>query len=146
MTEEQNTNKRTPKSEDRVTVVMQAHHQDWHVGNTTSFQWSYERFCKDQESPIQMSLRVNPGQHSQIALPGDSAKYEIFLGHRKPIIGGSDAMFAEQQDLNEIQIYSDDTLIASIAADRLLLGQFHGKLTAKSTRATALLQITAFPL
>ena len=92
-----------------------------------------------------IAVKVQPATKSPILLPEDCGRYELLFGHKLPNMQGSNPILEEQQNLNVIQIWQDEKVIATIGADRMAFGQFVGPLFVSSTRATALLHITAFP-
>lgn len=139
--------KGTPKTvkEDRFTMVVQGHYLDFETGSTTISRWAYDRKHASGLSCFQTNIKVQPATKSPILLPEDCGRYELLFGHKLPNMQGSNAILEEQQNLNAIQIWQDEKVIATIGADRMAFGQFVGPLFVSSTRATAILHITAFP-
>lgn len=139
--------KGVPKSinEDRFTMVVQGHYLDFETGSTTISRWAYDRKHQSGLSCFQTNIKVQPGTKSPLVLPEGCEQYELLLGHKLPNMQSSNPILEEQQNLNQIQIWQGEKVIATIGPDRMAFGQFYGPLFVSSTRATAILHLTAFP-
>lgn len=139
--------KGVPKSinEDRFTMVAQGHYLDFETGTTTISRWAYDRKHASALSCFQTSVKVQPGTKVPLTLPENCEQYELLLGHKLPNMQSSNPILEEQQNLNEIQLWQGEKVIATIGPDRMAFGQFVGPLFVSATRATAILHITAFP-
>jgi hypothetical protein len=137
-----------PKNEDRFTLVLTTHFLEWDTGATTDVRWAYDRLSPTGTGTcFQTQLRSNPGKKQKVTLPEDDcSKFEIILGHKTPQLSGDDPLMQEQQKLNVIEIWDEEKQIGSIAPDRMMFGQFKGPLYFISTRTTAILSVTAFPV
>lgn len=138
----------SPKNEDRFTVVLSAHFLEWDTGTATDVRWAYDRLSPTGNGTCyQAVLRSNPGDKKEIVLPqGPISSHEILLGHKLPQLAHPDPLLEEQQKLNVIEIWDSEKVIALLQPNRMVFGQFKGPLYYVSTRATALLSVTAFPV
>jgi hypothetical protein len=133
-------------NDDRFTLVFQAHYLEMLTGQTTIARWAYDRLHPSQDSCSQNNIRIQPGIKTPIPIPGDWGKFELLLAHKMPQMQADvDGPLAEQQKLNVIEIWDGEKMIAELKPDRMAFGHFKGPLFASSTRATAILHITAFP-
>jgi hypothetical protein len=133
-------------NEDRFTILVQGHYQEFETGQTTIARWAYDRLVPAENSAFQANIRVQPGTKTPLPLPADCSKYELALGHKAPQMASPDEQFKQQQALNQIQVWDGEKVIQNIGLDRIAFGQYTGPLFVSSTRATAILHITAFPL
>jgi hypothetical protein len=137
----------SPQNEDRFTLVFTSHFLEWDTGAVTDVRWAYDRLSPSgQGTCFQASVRANPGQKVKVALPGDFDKFERRRGHKVPQMAGNDPLLQEQQNLNVIEIWDDEKVLGILSDDRMMFGQFKGPLYYVSSRSTAILSITAFPV
>jgi hypothetical protein len=150
--------KRAPDQEDRFTLILTCHYQEWENPTTTA-KWAYDRTLPSENIPYQRSVKVSPSsdpeKRTEIKI-GDLefGKCEIAFGHN-PIAMSKDlspkdpnaAILQEMQASNTIKITnSKGDLVVEIGSGRCAFGQYPGPLYAQSTKATAFLSVTAFPL
>jgi hypothetical protein len=133
-------------NEDRFTILVQGHYQEFETGQTTIARWAYDRLVPSENSAFQANIRVQPGTKTAIPIPMDCSKYELLLGHKAPQMLAKDGLLADQQKLNEIEVWDGEKMIQTVGLDRIAFGRYTGPLFVSSTRATAILHITAFPL
>lgn len=133
-------------NEDRFTILLQGHYQEFETGQTTVARWAYDRLVPSENSAFQANMRVQPGVKTPLALPADCRKYELVLGHKLPQMLTKNEQLLEQQKLNAIELWDGEKVIQLIGPDRIAFGNYTGPLFVSATRATAILHITAFPL
>lgn len=141
----------SPKNEDRFTVVLNTHYLEWDSGAMTDVRWAYDRLMPTGNGTCyQSTLRVDPSNKRKIELPEfDISRCELILGHKLPKLASNpemEAMLAEQQKNNVIEVWNGEKMIGTIGPDRMMFGQFAGELYVCTSRTTALLHITAAPL
>lgn len=146
--------KRAPKQEDRCTVLLTCHYQEWENPTTTT-KWMYDRTLPSENVPYQRNVKISPSsdptKRTEISLGElEFGKCEIVLGHN-PVKISSDApeasVLQEMQASNTIRITnSKGELVVEISSGRVAFGQFAGPLFASATHATAFLSVTAMPL
>lgn len=142
------------QEQDRCTVLLTCHYQEWENPTTTA-KWAYDRTLPSENVPYQRNVKVAPSadgtNRTEIKL-GDLqfGKCEIMFGHN-PVKLSADSegasLLREMQESNTIKITnSKGELVVEIGSGRASFGQFAGPLFAHSTHATAFLSITAMPL
>lgn len=137
-----------PKNQDRCTVVITGHYQEWDPSNTTHFRVAYDRLVAPDATPLQTAIRINPGR--KVAVPlgmSDPGKCELLLAHDvAKLQKDSNPALVEAQAQNIIKITNTDgVVLGMIYPDRGCLFHFAGEVFAESTHATAILKITVFP-
>lgn len=141
----------SPAHEDRFTVVLSAHYLEWDTGNATDLRWAYDRrHPTGNGTCYQSTIRVDPGVRKPLVLPDlELGNCELMLGHKLPKFVGdpnSPGILQEQQRANVIEVWDAEKVIGTIGPDRMMFGQFKGPLFVTTSRATALLLVTAAPL
>jgi hypothetical protein len=138
----------SPKTvnDDRFTLVVQGHYLEFETGQTTVARWACDRLVPSKHSSLQQNIKINPGEKKEILLPEPCGSYELLLGHKVPQLQQRNDLLETQQKLNTIEIYNESGLVGTIGPERMMYGQFSGKLYASSTRSTSILHISAFPL
>lgn len=140
----------TPKQQDRATVVITGHYQEYDPNQATNCRIAYDRVMAPECVPHQTILRVNPGKRVQVPLgDNDPGKAELFLAHDVPKVQGdnpSKDILLQAQAANIIKISNaDGVLLGTIAPNRGCIMHFPGEVWAESTHATSLLKVTVFP-
>ena len=139
----------TPSNQDRCTVVITAHYQEWEPNNVTFTKVAYDRLLPQECLPLQTSIRVNPGQRVAVPL-GDNTpgKCEVVLAHETPKVrdGALADILKVSQANNTIRIFNADGVeIGIIYPNRGCLMHFAGDIFVESTMATAILKVTVLP-
>lgn len=140
----------SPVEQDRCTVVISAHYQEWD-SPTTHVRWAFDRLLPPEYKPYQNTQRVNPGAPIQVDIGGLAwGRCELVLGHQLVRVSPdnpSAAILQEAQNSNKIRITNiDGTEIGIIHPNRACVMQFSGPIFAEATGATAILHITALPI
>lgn len=141
----------TPVNEDRATIIISGHYQEWAPPNTTHVRYAFDRLLPTEYIPFQAPQRINPGTRVPINLGHlEPGRCELILGHNLITIPkGSQAgdMLLEAQKANTIKITNADGYeIGEIRPNRACVMHFSGQLFAESTTSTAFLHVTAFPV
>jgi hypothetical protein len=133
---------------DRCTVVIMAHYQEFD-SPTTHIRFAYDRTQPVEDKPYQGTMRVDlsPTEIDIGRLKwGDC---EVILGHQLARISQSSEIadiLQEAQKSNRIELLDADLkTIGWIMPDRACAMHFSGPVFARSTKATAILHITALP-
>lgn len=140
----------TPVQQDRATIIISAHYQEWSPSNMTTVRFAYDRLLAPENVPFQASQKLQPGKRVAINL-GDlePGHCEIVLGHNPiDIPKGSEAgeMLREAQLANTIRIFNDTGWqVGEIRPGRACFMHFGGPLFAECSTTTAFLHVTAFP-
>lgn len=140
----------TPKQQDRATVVITGHYQEYDPNTTTHCRIAYDRVLAPECVPHQTTLRVNPGKRVQIPMGEvEPGKAEFLLAHDVPKVQGDNPsrdILLKAQAANIIKISNaDGVLLGTIAPNRGCAMHFAGEVWAESTHATSLLKVTVFP-
>ena len=142
----------TPVQQDRCTIVLTGHYQEWEPSNTTHIRIAYDRLLAPEAQPLQTVVRVNPGKKVAVPLGAcEPGKCEIILGHDVPKMFGNpndsnQELLASAQAKNVIKVSNKDGVeIGLIYPNRGCLFHFSGEIFVESTHATALLKVSVFP-
>lgn len=139
----------SPVEEDRVTVIITGHYQEYD-SPTTHLKWAYDRCQPVDQKPLQATQRINPRSRALINLFHlEWGKAEVFLAHEKARISRESEQYdtlKEAQDSNVVLLYSEKgELLGELLPGRACFMRFTGPVYAESTHATAILHVTAFP-
>ena len=139
-----------PVNEDRATLIISGHYQEWSPSNTTHVRYAFDRLMAPENIPFQAPQRINPGVRVPVNTGHlEPGRCELILGHNFITIpqgSSGGAMLQEAQKANTIRIFNADGYeIGVIHPNRACMMHFTGQLFAECTSATAFLHVTAFP-
>ena len=121
----------SPKQQDRATVVITGHYQEYDPNTNTHCRIAYDRVLAPESVPLQTTLRVNPGK--RVAVPMGSiepGQAEFFLAHEVPKLQGEQnlTMLQDAQLANMIRISNaDGVVLGTIAPNRGCVMHFAGE-------------------
>ena len=140
----------SPVNQDRCTVVITTHYQEWDPANTTHTRIAYDRTLAPECVPHQTTIRVNPGKRTKLEIGGvDPERCELALAHDVPRMQADTATnesLKEAQKANTIKITNADGVkLGMIYPNRGGIFHFGQEVWAEATHTTAILRISAFP-
>lgn len=134
---------------DRCTVVIRTHYQEFDPGSVTTAEHTYDFTNKRADSPWQTSQRIGPSSRVPLNLghlnPGSCM---LVLSHDVPKMSAkADPVLLEAMQRNVITLTnSDGVAVGILRARRAAIIEFPFPVFAQSSEATALLSITAIPV
>lgn len=133
---------------DRCTVVITAHYQEYD-SPTTHIRFAYDRTQPVDDKPYQTTMRVDLSPTEIDIGRLKWGQCEVVLGHqlaRISQLSETADILREAQKNNKIELLDANLkTIGWILPDRACLMHFSGPVFARSTKATAILHITALP-
>lgn len=134
--------------QDRCTILVSAHYQEFD-SPTTHIRFAYDRMQPMQDKPYQTTMRV--GMVPSVVDIGrlEWGQCELVLGHQLARLSShaenADILLQAQRE-NKIELLDlDGKSIGWIMPDRAWFGHFSGPIQVRTTKATAILHITALP-
>ena len=134
---------------DRSTIVIQASHQEWDPAELTHVRAGWDSVSDRSCLPSQVTHKIGPGERVELEL-GDAEpnNRQILLYHKNVFIPKSEdqEVFAKAQKDNTMRITDEaGNEICWSRPKEMSVLRYSGKLFAKTTHTSAMLQVTVFP-
>ena len=134
---------------DRATLVIRAHYQEFEPSNLTSAYHAFDYVNPWAESPFQTTMKVNPSSRQPLNLGHlEPHKALLVLSHEKPKLtkDAPDTLISAMES-NTITITNADGLVVGKLRPRhAFVVEYPFPVFVQATTATALLSVTAFPI
>jgi hypothetical protein len=136
-------------TQDRATVIIRAHYQEFEPNNMTSAYHAYDFQNPHADSPFQTTMKVGPSSRVPLNIGHlDPATTLLVLSHEKAKTtkaGGE--ILKEAMESNIINITNvDGLLVGKLKCRHAFVVEYPFPVFVQSTKATALLSVTAFPV
>ena len=135
--------------QDRATIVIRATYQEFETAQTTSAYHAFDFLNKGEESAIQHTMKIGPGQATPIYIGQlEWGKVCLILAQEKPRLGKDTSKDLQKAiDSNIIRLTdANGTLVGILRSNRASVVEYPFPVFAQSTHATSLLSVTAFPV
>jgi len=136
-------------NQDRVTVVIRATYQEFDPPNVASVFHAYDFLNPAPESPWQTAMRVSPGERKAVNIGHlEWGRSMLIMATQSPKIApGTSEDLKKAMESNTITITNADGVVVGILRPRrATVVEYPFPVFVQSSKATALLNITAFPV
>lgn len=134
---------------DRATVIVRAHYQEFEPSNLTSAYHAFDYVNPWAEAPFQTTMKVNPSSRLALNLGHlDPTKSLLVLSHEKAKLAkDAPSTLISAMESNTITITNADGLVVGKLRPRYaFVVEYPFPVFVQATTATALLSVTAFPI